>query len=204
MASTIDCGDRICTMDYRFTQNCVLYVDISEEKTCQYPCSFLNCQSEVHRLVLCPVWACTSKTTTPAPDISTLSPLPPLPTVGWSSSVCIPSLVFNGIFGTIFLALLMLLFLRRRRYQALANLTNFYGEVNPLFVESQGPIIRNVERIPLLARRASNQSNQPQGPLLNPSLNLNQSQARETAVNLPNFYEQIHAAVLPTVQETAF
>ena len=98
----------------------------------------------------------------------------------------------------------MLLFLRRRRYQALANLTNFYGEVNPLFVESQGPIIRNVERIPLLARRASNQSNQPQGPLLNPSLNLNQSQARETAVNLPNFYEQIHAAVLPTVQETAF
>ena len=194
-------------MEYRFTQNCVLYVDISEEKTCQYPCSFLNCQSEVHRLVLCPVWTCSSKTTTQAPDISTLSPLPPLPTVGWSSSVCIPSLVFNGIFGVIFLALLMLIFFRRRRYQALANLTNFYGEVNPLFVESQGPIIRNVERIPLLARRASNQSNQPQQQLLNPSLNLNQPpQSRQTTANLPNFYEQIHAAVLPTVQvqETSF
>ena len=195
-------------MEYRFSQNCVLYIDVSEEKTCQYPCSFLNCQSEVHRLVLCPVWTCTSKTTTqaPYPDISTLSPLPPMPTAGWSSSVCIPSFVFNGIFGIMFLALIMLLFFRRRRYQALANLTNFYGEVNPLFVESQGPIIRNVERIPLLSRRASNQStsasqaSQPNEPPLNPNLN----QSRQTTSNLPNFYEQIHAAVLPTVQETAF
>ena len=95
----------------------------------------------------------------------------------------------------------MLVVFRRRRSRALAA---FLGEVNPVFMESQGPIIRNQERIPLLSRQASNPS-----PSLSQRnelpLNPNSAQPRETTSNLPNFYEQIHAAVLPpTVQETAF
>lgn len=198
MASTVDCGDKTCNMDYQFSQTCILYVDLNEEQVCQYPCSFVNCKSEIHHLVLCPIWSCDSKTT-PTPDISTLSPLPPLPTASYCSPTCVTSLIFNGIFGLIFLALGMLIFFRYRRSRALSN---FYSQVNPLFVESQGPIIRNAERIPLLSRESSNSGpalNQSNDLPLNPNLNQPSSEA-----SLPNFYDQIHAAVLPTVQETAF
>ena len=98
MPSSVDCGDKLCRMEYLFSQTCILYVDLNEEKTCQYPCTFVNCKSEIHHLVLCPIWSCDSKTT-PAPEISTLSPLPPLPTASSCSPTCVTSLVFNGIFS---------------------------------------------------------------------------------------------------------
>ena len=191
MGSNRDCGDKTCSMEFRFLPNCVLYVDEAADKICDYPCSFLNCQSELHQFMLCPTWFCTSKTTTQSPDISTLSPLPPpLPThSSCSGEVCIPSLVFNGLFGLAFLALIAMAFIRRRRAQGLAR---FYGEVKPYFVESQGPIIRNSERSERI-----------------PLLNTEQSRVDPDSLqqNLPNFYEQIQAAVLPVpapMQETAF
>ena len=176
----------MCSMEYRFVQDCVIYVDSAVDKLCDYPCSFINCQSELHHFTMCPTWFCTPKTTTtPTPDISTLSPLPPpLPT--HPSSSLVTSIAFNALFGLILLTPGAMYLVRRRRARALAN---FYGQVNPLFVESQGPIIRNSERIPLLNRETETSST--------PHENLPQ--------NLPNFYEQIQAAVLPVpMQETSF
>lgn len=172
----MDCGDRVCEVEYRLLPNCVIYTDISEDRHCDYPCSTTNCATELHHFMICPTWSCTSKstttpsTTTASPPLSTLVPWP-TSSSNCSASICVPSLVVNGLFGIIILAAIALFVVYRRRNQ---RLTAFYNSsTNPMFeveagidyFQNQGPIIRNStarssrtsEREPLiLPRRASN------------------------------------------------
>lgn len=176
----MDCGDKTCDVEYHLVANCLLYTDISEGRRCEYPCSTNNCRTEIHQFMLCPTWSCTSKTTTttPSPTLSpTLPTLSPWPTSSsnCSSTICVPSLVFNGLFGVILLALVALYVLYRRRNRRLT--TFFNSQTNPLFeaeagfdyFQNQRPIIRNQprrtsssEREPLIfTRRASNPGSNP-------------------------------------------
>ena len=171
----MDCGNRTCEVEYRLLQNCVIYTDISPDQHCEYPCSTSNCATELHHFMLCPTWFCTSKstttpsTTTPNPPLSTLVPWPTSSST-CSGSVCVPSLVINGLFGIIILGFIALLIIYRRRNQRLSAFYN--SSTNPMFeveagfdyFQNQGPIIRNStarssgisERAPLISRRASN------------------------------------------------
>lgn len=198
MASDRDCGDRQCSLDYRFVQNCVIYISENSDQRCNYPCSTDNCVTELHHFIMCPTWSCTAKTTTttstPAPDMSTLSPLPTHPS-NCSNEVCVPSLVFNVLFGIMILAAIGLFLIRRRR--ALAQAYDF-GIENPFFTDRQGPIIRHSERLPLLsARRDSNPGPRSSSPSVRPPN------------TIPNFFGQPSGSILPgqpriEVQETAF
>lgn len=186
MSAEKDCGDRACTLEYRFASNCVIYVDEKEEP-CDYPCSLTNCVSEIHHYIICPIWSCSTKTTTtPAP--SDMSTLKPLPTHGstCSNDVCVPSLVFNALFGIMILSAIALFFVRRRRALTQRQ-ADYDGIENPLFADrNRRPIIRRSERLPLLPPRRPSTS----GP------------------SLPNFYEQIPGSnpvpVAQAIQETAF
>ena len=192
MASGIDCLDRTCEVEYRLLPQCVLYVN-NDQGSCQYPCSFLNCKTESHQYIVCPIWSCSEKTTTsPTPPLPTLVPFPTS-----SSSGLTTSIVFNVLFGIIILALVGLYLLRRRQNQ---RLTAYISATNPLFesgydlFNNQGPIIRNAERAPLIPRSPPRRNSNP---------------APQAACQLPNFYAGPEAAVLPVpvssnVQETAF
>ena len=167
----MDCGDRLCEVEYRLLPNCILYTDISEDKHCAYPCSTTNCVTELHHFMLCPTWICTPKsTTTASPPLSTLTPWP-TSSSNCSGSICVPSLVFNGLFGIIILAGIALFLAYRRRNERLVAF--YHSSTNPLFdaeagfdyFQNQRPIIRNStarssrssERDPLIsATRASN------------------------------------------------
>ena len=167
----MDCGDRVCQVEYHLLPNCILYTDISEDKHCAYPCSTSNCVTELHHFMLCPTWMCTSKsTTTVSPPLSTLTPWP-TSSSNCSGSICVPSLVFNGLFGIMILAAIALFVAYRRRNERL--MAFFHSSTNPMFdaeagfdyFQNQRPIIRNStarssrssERDPLIsATRASN------------------------------------------------
>ena len=167
----MDCGDRVCEMEYRLLPNCILYTDISEEKHCQYPCSTTNCATQIHNFIMCPTWTCMSKTTTtPSPPLSTLTPWP-TSSSNCSSTICVPSLVFNGLFGIIILLgiAVFVYFYRRSNQQSLSAF--YHSSTNPLFDAEAGidyfenqrrPIIRNPslrisERAPLIEpQQASN------------------------------------------------
>ena len=171
LISEMDCGDRVCEVEYHLLPNCLLYTDISEDKHCAFPCSTSNCATELHHFMLCPVWSCTSKsTTTPSTPLSTLTPWPKSSSY-CSASVCVPSLVFNGLFGIMIVAAVALFLIYRRRNQRL--MAFYHSSTNPLFeaeagfdyFQNQRPIIRNStsrssrtsERDPLISqRRASN------------------------------------------------
>ena len=202
MAAERDCGGQTCTMDYRFVSNCVEYVD--KDGICDYPCSFDHCASELHHLIMCPVWSCAQKTTTTsAPsDISTLSPLPTKPSL-CSSEICVPSVVFNVLFAVTFLGLASFIWIRRKRSQSNGIENPFFDDAE--YGRSTRPIIRNSERLPLLTnsprpqavRRASNPA--PDGATPSGS------------ASLPNFYQQVAEAFLPhpsrspsSWQETTF
>ena len=189
MASAIDCGDRSCEVEYRLLPNCVLYVDIDKDSSCQYPCSFVNCQTEVHQYTVCPIWTCTGKTTTPSPPPATLVPFP----TNSSSSSLITSIVFNVLFGIIILAIVGFFLIRRRQNRRLTAYLS--QQTNPLFVSgfdlfnNQRPIIRNAaERDPLIPRSPPRRNSNPRP-------------------QIPNFYGGPEAAVLAVssnVQETSF
>lgn len=192
MASNINCDDRTCEVEYRLLPNCVIYVDNDQDTTCQYPCSFLNCKTEMHPYTVCPIWTCSEKTTTtPSPPLSTLVPFP-----SSSSSGLITSIILNVLFGIALLALVGLYLLHRRRNQ---RLTAFmHSATNPSFESgfelftNERPIIRNQEREPLIPRTPPRRNSNPRPQI-------------HTAA-LPNFYAGPEAAVLPisTVQETSF
>lgn len=189
MAADRDCGDRVCSLDYRYVANCVTYVAKDPKLPCDFPCSFENCETELHHFVACPVWSCTSKTTVSPSDMSTLSPLPTH--TNCSSDVCVPSIVFNVLFGIVILVGLGLFLIRRKR--ALARSA---GIENPLFDEDRrtAPIIRRSERMPLLGGSNHGRSNPEQGSNRGPSI--------------PNFLTNPVGSILPprnpAVQETAF
>lgn len=192
MASGIDCGDKTCDVEYRLLPNCVIYVDNDEQNACQYPCSFLNCKTELHAFTVCPIWSCSEKsTTTPSPPLPTLVPFP----TSSSNGSLTTSIVFNVLFGMIILALVGLYLLRRRQNQ---RLTAYISATNPLFesgfdlFSNQRPIIRNSERDLLIPRSPPRRNSNP--PTQVPS-------------QIPNFYAGPEAAVLPVssnVQETSF
>ena len=211
MVTEMDCGDRLCDVDYRLLPTCILYVDMNEEKHCQYPCSTTNCATELHNFMLCPTWTCTSKTTTtPSTPLSTLSPWPTSST-NCSGSVCVPSLVFNGLFGILLLGLAALLWTCWKRNQRLSAFYNYHSSTNPLFeaeagfdyFENQRPIIR--------ARRISERD-----PLIEPSLSLTRrsserdslidplraSNPRQEGLGASGIASP--AVLLPSIQETQF
>lgn len=208
MAAEKNCGDRSCSMDYRFVSNCVTYIDSAEGLTCDYPCSFKNCVSELHHFVMCPVWSCTEKTTTTTPsptDFPTLSPMPTHPSL-CSSEVCLPSVIFNALFAITFIGLAFFVWIRRKRSNSLAI-------ANPLFDDaefgfgSERPIIRNAaERLPLLTPRPQRSFNVASRSFTRGVSN--PAQPSSESASLPNFYEQIATAFVPhpapAVQETAF
>lgn len=178
MASERDCGDRVCSLDYRYVANCVIYVDKTPLVPCDFPCSFQNCESELHHYMACPIWSCATKTTPSPSDMSTLSPLPTHPSL-CSSEVCVPSIVFNVLFGLMILAAAAVVFFRRRRALARADDD---GIENLLFDDNRrDPIIRRAERMPLLSDRDSNRRPSIPNFLAQPSNSL----LIQTGTNLP-------------------
>ena len=69
----VDCPDKECTLEYRVLPTCVMYQP-NPGSDCDIPCNLANCKVEVRHFFDCPVWSCTSFTTTSLPP--TLSPLP--------------------------------------------------------------------------------------------------------------------------------
>ena len=209
MVTTMDCGDRTCDVEYRLLPTCILHVDISEEKHCQYPCSTTNCATELHNFMLCPTWICTSKTTTTSsPTLPTLSPWPTSST-NCSASSCIPSLVFNGLFGLLFLSIAAFVYFTWKRNRRLSAF--FHSSTNPLFEAEAGfdyfqnqrrPIIRAQpvsERHPLIEPSLSRSSERD--ALIEPHGISNPSQ-RGLGASGPSSASS--AVLFPSIQETQF
>ena len=204
IVSEMDCGDRVCEVEYHLLPNCILYTDLSEDKHCQFPCSTANCATELHNFMMCPIWSCSSKaTTTPNPPLSTLSPWP-TSSSNCSSTICVPSLVVNGLFGIIILGFVALFIIYRRRNQRLSAF--YHSETNPLFeaeagldyFQNQRPIIRT-RTASIRTGRASLRSSE-RDPLI--SSNTSTAQREESNPSPP-------AAILaltpiPMMQETQF
>ena len=215
MVTEMDCGDRFCDVEYHLKPTCVIYVDVSPDKPCQYPCSTTNCATELHNFMLCPTWSCTSKTTTtpnpPGPPLTTLSPLPTASSC--SASVCVPSLVFNGIFGIMILAAVALFMLYRRRNQQRLS-AFFHSSTNPLFdaeagvdfFQNQRPIIRQPstsrasEREPIMRYPSSSRISERE-PLILPS---GASNARPEQLSSGRLASPAMLSLSPAVQETQF
>ena len=117
--------------------------------------------------MLCPTWTCTSKTTTPSPPLSTLSPWP-TSSSNCSGSVCVPSLVFNGLFGIILLSLVALLWTCWKRNQRLSAFYNYHSSTNPLFEAEAGIDYFENQRRPIIRNRRISERE----PLIEPSLSL--------------------------------
>ena len=190
-----DCGSKVCIEELHFEAVCVLYVDESDEATCDFPCSKANCTEEIHYSTDCPTWLCFDKTTTtPAPTTSSPSTPPsPSPSHGSScfkDSVCITSVTVNGLIFLVF-GIVVSVFLKKRYFPTPSSSNT--GMENPLFDDfvNYNPIIRtpiiraSSERLPLLPLRST--ESQSAMPFLNQGLSqtsrLSTTSASSVALN---------------------
>lgn len=114
---SIDCGDKQCSLSHRILQNCVIYLHTNNTE-CAIPCKLDGCKTEMHHYINCPIWECTSYTTTTmtttsstatttnTPDTTSLSPPSPNPTdLDYYSLALYISLGLNALFATIIIVL---------------------------------------------------------------------------------------------------
>jgi hypothetical protein len=72
----IDCGDKSCFVEYILLPDCYLYIHEHNDTKCEIPCNLEFCCRELHHYISCPVWHCTSHTTTTTTKTTTTtSPL---------------------------------------------------------------------------------------------------------------------------------
>lgn len=116
----VDCGERTCQETYEELADCKLFVN-DGEANCHVPCNLAGCEVVVRENVVCPVWHCTNKTgPSPTPGPSPPSPSP-TSTSFCSDTVCISSVTGNFAL-LLFLAIIAVWFIKKRRRQAqLAN-----------------------------------------------------------------------------------
>ena len=173
-----DCGHSLCYEEIRFEANCVMHVDKSDSEPCDYPCTLRNCATELHYFSECPIWTCSEKTTTQAPDPNSTTPQPsttepPKPTDApvCASFVCISSVTFNCLIGLVGIVVVSICLRKRRANRSPPNTFNnqLYDafEGFDTFV-NQDPIVRfssrrnASEQVPLLARTDPELSNERQ------------------------------------------
>ena len=158
-----DCGTKICVEEVHFEAVCVVYVDESDEVTCNFPCSKANCTEEIHYSTDCPTWICFDKTTTTPATTTSSPPIPPTPYPDhgsgcFTNSVCITSITVNGL---IFLVAVIVVsvFLKKRYFSTTSTASSTSTSMtNPLFDDfvNYNPIIRaSSERLPLLPLRST-------------------------------------------------
>ena len=138
----------MCIASLHLQPTCILYVDESVDKICNFPCSEDNCVTETHHFILCPAWSCYDKSsTTMFPTVSPANKTSPC-----STPLCISSVTVNVLIVLVTFVL-ALIFLKRRR----ENRNRQARDLIPLFesgfepFSNENPIIRSAERLPLLS-----------------------------------------------------
>ena len=71
----VDCGDKVCSLDYRVVPTCIIYMP-NPKTDCEIPCKMQNCKVEIKHFVECPLWTCVEKPTTLIPFTTTHTPTP--------------------------------------------------------------------------------------------------------------------------------
>lgn len=177
MATTKDCGDRLCTLTFQILTNCIVYIK-PPNSTCEIPCNLNGCHTDVYHDVSCPVWSCADKPTSTSTTSPTTTANPPFPDQdpGCTSKSCIIAVTFSILFG---LAMIFWFFAFLRYRQILSR------NQNNLFDEERTPIIRVRRQNQDQAPTASAFGNQERAPL-----------ARG--------FENVPLSVVNSEQETAF
>jgi len=126
-----DCGERICFLSFKVVENCIIYTKSPVHPFCNVPCDTRDCAVEIVHNVVCPVWFCTQKPTTPMP------PTPPPSHSSCETPACIAAASTSGIL-VLFVLCFLVLFWRKN---ALTNrLRARLSEYERL--EDTGPIFR--------------------------------------------------------------
>ena len=157
-----DCGTKICVEEVHFEAVCVVYVDESDEVTCNFPCSKANCTEEIHYSTDCPTWICFDKTTTTPATTTSSPPIPPTPYPDhgsgcFTNALCVTSVTVNGLIFLVF-GITVSVFLKKRFFSVRSNTSAGTGMANPFFDDfvNDNPIIRaSSERLPLLPLRST-------------------------------------------------
>jgi len=122
-----DCVDRFCILNFEVVENCIVYSASETHRTCDVPCDVRDCKLEIFHNVMCPLWVCTLKPTTPSPSPSP-SPSPPEPPSPFSCSTpsCVAAASSSGVMG-IFLVFLAILLWKKTNlaHRLRARLSNY-------------------------------------------------------------------------------
>ena len=196
-----------------------MHVDKSDTEPCDYPCTLRNCATELHYFSQCPVWTCSEKTTTVAPDPnsttttpdpSSTTSQPPKPNDApiCASFVCISSVTVNCLIFLV--AAIVASVLLRKRFNRRNAATSFNNQLYDAFegdsdsFVNQGPIVRfstgrNIsEQLPLLGRYEPSLSNERQSTLSHQAQSLHAASHDSATCSI------IMKPSAPVYQETTF
>jgi hypothetical protein len=129
--SSTDCGDKECSLSHRFMDRCTIFLH-TNVTDCKIPCSLDGCKTETRHFMNCPIWECTSYTTTIAPTTTTSSPNPtPLPNSNLFDMILYSSLGINGFFICALLIFVGTKICKYRRNRRIRNATQPYVPLLP-------------------------------------------------------------------------
>jgi hypothetical protein len=121
-AQPIDCGDKECSLVHRFMDRCTIFLH-TNVTNCQIPCNLDGCKTEIHHFMNCPIWECSSHTTTTAAPTTTIPSPTPVPNSSGSEIVLYGSLGINGCFISALLIFVVAKICKYRRNRCIPNVT---------------------------------------------------------------------------------
>lgn len=133
--SAVDCGDRVCSLRHQIVKDCTVYIHTNNSE-CVIPCLTTGCKREMHHFINCPIWECTSKTTTSlSPSTTTPSPFSPttpnpIPQSGHLPLI-ISSVSLNVLFVFLVIGFIFYRKVRRQRRRRQRNQRNQHSLLLP-------------------------------------------------------------------------
>lgn len=68
----VDCGDKKCYLEFQILQDCNLILE-TNATNCKIPCLMVDCDTELHHFISCPVWNCEPTISTTTASTSTMT-----------------------------------------------------------------------------------------------------------------------------------
>jgi hypothetical protein len=180
LTSSIDCGDKECSLKHRYVDKCTIFLHTPNKTDCQIPCKLSGCKTEIHHFMTCPIWECNSYTTTTSTQTTTeitettTGPMPdpsPVPNLTFFDVLLYGSLGINGLFVV---ALVIFLLYKKYKRRHISNAQN-----------ARVPLLENNDRYFTLGSRRSSEAEEGEHiPLLPRNITTTQTQAE----CLQNYY----------------